>query len=260
MTRAEPTPTKFSLVERRPSASVEEERLHRKQRLAATFRLFAHYGFDQGLAGHVTVRDPEHPDRFWINPMARHFGRIKVSDLQLVDHEGNILIGDRPINQAGFVIHSAIHAARPDVLAAAHTHSTHGKAWASLGRLLDPLTQDSCAFYEDHALFDPFSGVVLAEEEGVRLAETLGAKKAIILQNHGLLTVGPTLEAAAWWFIAMDNAAHTQLLAEAAGKPRLIREDVARLTASQIGTHKGAYFSFQPLWDWIVVAEPDLLD
>jgi ribulose-5-phosphate 4-epimerase/fuculose-1-phosphate aldolase len=260
MTRIETTPKKFSLVEREPAASFEEERLHRKQRLAATFRLFGHYGFDQGLAGHVTVRDPEEPERFWINPLAQHFSQIRVSDLQLVDHQGNILIGDRPINQAGFVIHSAIHAARPDVHAAAHTHSTFGKAWATLGRLLDPLTQDSCAFYEDHAVFDPFSGVVLAEQEGVNLARTLGDKKAIILQNHGLLTVGPTVEAAAWWFIAMDNAAHAQLLAEAAGTPKLISPEIARLTASQVGTHRGGYFSFQPLWDWIVAKEPDLLD
>jgi ribulose-5-phosphate 4-epimerase/fuculose-1-phosphate aldolase len=260
MTRFEQAPRKSSLVERQAAASPQEERLHRKQRLAATFRIFARYGFDQGLAGHVTVRDPEYPDRFWINPLAQHFSQIKVSDLQLVDHQGQVLVGDRPINQAGFVIHSAIHMARPDVLAAAHTHSTYGKAWSSLGRLLDPLTQDSCAFYEDHALFDPFSGVVLAEEEGAHLAETLGDKKAIILQNHGLLTVGPTVEATAWWFITMDNAARTQLLAEAAGKPKLIQPDVARLTASQVGNEKSGYFSFQPLWDWIVAAEPDLLD
>lgn len=260
MTRHETVPRRYGLVERPPAATVEEERLHRKQRLAATFRLFARSGFDQGLAGHVTVRDPEFPDRFWINPLAQHFSQVKVSDLQLVDHEGNILIGTRPINQAGFVIHSAIHAARPDVLAAAHTHSTYGKAWSTLGRPLDPLTQDSCAFYGDHAVFDPFSGVVLEAEEGLRLAETLGDRKALILQNHGLLTVGPTVEAAAWWFIAMDNAARTQLLAEAAGTPKPIAHDIAAHTAAQVGTHRGGYFSFQPLWDSIVAAEPDLLD
>ena len=121
-------PKKYSLVERTPAATFEEERLHRKQRLAATFRLFSRFGFDQGLAGHVTVRDPEFADRFWINPLSKHFSQIKVSDLQLVDHDGNILIGDKPINQAGFVIHSAIHAAHPEVIAAAHTHSTYGKA------------------------------------------------------------------------------------------------------------------------------------
>ena len=88
----------------------------------------------------------------------------------------------------------------------------------------------------------------------------MGSKKAAILQNHGLLTVGPTIEAAAWWYIAMDNAARTQLLAEAAGKPKPIPDDIARLTASLVGTHKGGYFSFQPLWDWITAAEPDLFD
>ena len=253
-------PRQFKLEERPVAASFEEERLHRKQRLAATFRLFARYGFDQGLAGHVTARDPEFPEQFWINPLAQHFSQIRVSDLELVDQEGNILVGNRPINTAGFTIHSAIHAARPDVIAAAHTHSTYGKAFSTLGKLLDPLTQDSCAFYEDHAVFDPFTGVVLDESEGVRLAETLGDRKALILQNHGLLTVGPTVEAAAWWFISMDNAAHTQLLADAAGATKPIAHETAQSTARQTGTHKGGAFSFQPLWDMIVAAEPDLLD
>jgi ribulose-5-phosphate 4-epimerase/fuculose-1-phosphate aldolase len=253
-------PRKFSLAPRVPAASHEEERLHRKQRLAATFRLFARYGFDKGLAGHVTVRDPEFADRYWINPLATFFGHIKVSDLQLVDHDGNILIGDKPINQAGFTIHSALHRARPDVVAAAHTHSTYGKAWSALGRLLGPLTQDSCAFYEDHALFDPFSGVVLSQSEGARLAAALGNKKAVILQNHGILTVAPTIEAAAWWYIKMEDAARTQLLAEAAGKPVAIPHEVAKLTQSQVGTANDGYLSFQPLWDWIVAEEPDLLD
>ncbi|WP_043446108.1 class II aldolase/adducin family protein [Halotalea alkalilenta] len=250
----------FALHYRESSSDIEAERLHRKQRLAATFRLFARYGFDQGLAGHVTVRDPEFPERFWINPLGQHFATIRVSDLQLVDHRGEILIGDRPINNAGFVIHSAIHAAHPEVLAAAHTHSTYGKAWAALGRRLDPISQDACAFFDDHEVFDPFSGVVLEPSEGERLAATLGRRKALILKNHGLLTVGPTIEAAAWWFISMDNAARTQLLAEAAGAVQPIDEQTARLTASQVGTHKGGYFSFQPLYQWITQAEPELLD
>jgi ribulose-5-phosphate 4-epimerase/fuculose-1-phosphate aldolase len=253
-------PKKFALAPREPAKSFEEERLHRKQRLAATFRLFGRYGYDKGLAGHVTVRDPEFPDRYWINPLAKFFGHIKVSDLQLVDHDGDILIGDKPINKAGFTIHSAIHKARPDVIAAAHTHSNYGKAWSTLGRLLDPLTQDSCAFYEDHALFNPFSGVVLTEGEGEKLVAALGDKKAAILQNHGILTVGNSIEATAWWYISMEDAARTQLLAEAAGKPIPIPHEVAKLTHSQVGTELGGYFSFQPLWDWIIAEEPDLLD
>ena len=253
-------PKKYSLVERVPSASFEEERLHRKQRLAATFRLFSRYGFDQGLAGHVTVRDPEFPDRFWINPLSKFFGQIKVSDLQLVDHEGNILIGDKPINQAGFVIHSAIHAAHPEVVAAAHTHSTYGKAWSALGRKLDPLTQDSCAFYQDHGLFDDFGGVVYETSEGAQIAKALGAQKGVILKNHGILTAGPTVEAAAWWYIALDNACHAQLLAEAAGTPKRIPHAQAALTHSQISSPNGAARAFDALWQGLVEAEPELLE
>lgn len=249
-----------SLAPHAAPANAAAERLHRKQRLAATFRLFGRYGFDQGLAGHVTVRDPEFPEQYWINPLGVHFSRIRVSDLQLVDHDGTILFGERPINMAGFTIHSALHKARPDVIAAAHTHSTYGKAFSALGEPLLPITQDACAFYEDHAIFDPFTGVVLDEQEGVRLADTLGPRKALILQNHGLLTVGTSIEAAAWWFISMDNAAHAQLLAQAAGTVRPIAPETARKTAIQVGTEQGGYFSFQPLWDWIVSQEPDLLD
>ena len=237
-----------------------EERLHRKQRLAATFRLFARAGFDQGLAGHVTARDPEHLDTFWVNPLGRHFGRIKVSDLIRVDHTGAVVEGDQPVNRAAFAIHSAIHAARPDAVAAAHTHSTYGKAWSTLGRLLAPLTQDACKFHGDHGLFDDFTGVVLEQSEGARIAEALGPHKAVILKNHGFLTVGETVEAAAFFYLAMDNAAQTQLLAEAAGTPQPIPEEVARHTAGQVGKPRSGLLSFQPLWDLIVTQEADLLD
>jgi ribulose-5-phosphate 4-epimerase/fuculose-1-phosphate aldolase len=237
-----------------------QERLHRKQRLAATFRLFARYGFDEGVAGHVTARDPERPDHFWVNPFGMYFGHIRASDLILVNHEGEIVEGNGMLNAAAFAIHSQVHAARPDVVAAAHSHSMYGKAWSSLGRLLDPLTQDSCAFFEDHALFDDYTGVVLDPSEGQRIAQTLGGKKAIILRNHGLLTVGKSVDEAAYWFIALDRSCHAQLLAEAAGKPVRIDPESARLTRSQVGSELAGWFSFQPLYDSVVREQPDLLD
>jgi ribulose-5-phosphate 4-epimerase/fuculose-1-phosphate aldolase len=260
-TSTRPGPDFVSLLrDQVPQRSIEDERLHRKQRLAATFRLFSRYGFDQGLAGHVTARDPEHTDSFWVNPLGRHFGQMRVRDLIRVDHTGEVVEGDRPVNRAAFAIHSAIHTARPDVVAAAHTHSTYGKAWSTLGRTLDPLTQDSCKFYQDHTLFDDFSGVVLEQDEGARIAQALGPHKAVILRNHGILTVGDTVEAAAWWYISMDNAAQTQLLAEAAGKPVLIDAQTAALTASQVSRPRSGLLSFQPLWELITEQEPDLLD
>ncbi len=237
-----------------------QERQHLKQRLAAAFRLFGRFGFDEGVAGHITARDPEHPDRFWVNPFGMSFKQIRASDLLCVDHDGNIIEGDWPLNAAAFAIHSQVHRARPDVVAAAHAHSLHGKTFSSLGILLDPLTQDSCAFYEDHALFDDFTGVVDQVEEGARIAAALGDKKMAILRNHGLLTVGASVDAAAWWFITGERTCQSQLLAMSAGKPVSIDHDTATLTRGQVGHELAGQFSFHPLWSWIVDQEPDLLD
>jgi ribulose-5-phosphate 4-epimerase/fuculose-1-phosphate aldolase len=241
--------------------TVEEERRHRKQRLAAAFRLFGQFGFDEGVAGHITARDPELLDHFWVNPFAMNFKQIRVKDLILVNHQGEVVEGTWPVNTAAFVIHSQIHAARPDVVAAAHAHSVYGKAWSSLRRPLDPLTQDACAFYGDHAVFDDYTGVVLDLEEGKRIAHALGGNKAAILSNHGLLTVGQTsVDEAAWWFITMERTCQAQLLAEAAGTPVAIDADQAEKTAGQVGQPLAGWISFQPLYEWIVTAQPDLLE
>jgi ribulose-5-phosphate 4-epimerase/fuculose-1-phosphate aldolase len=236
----------------------DAERLHRQQRLAAAFRVFGKLGFDEGVAGHITARDPEFTDHFWVNPLGVAFSQIKVSDLVLVSHDGRIVIGDRPVNRAAFAIHSQVHAARPDVIAAAHSHALYGKAWSALGRLLDPITQDACIFYGSHSLYDEFNGVVLDEEEGRNVAAALGpSNKAVILQNHGFLTVGRTVDEAAFLFISAEHSAQTQLLAEAAGTPKLIHHDVA----APLGTNGNfGWFSFKPYWDQITAEHPDLFD
>jgi ribulose-5-phosphate 4-epimerase/fuculose-1-phosphate aldolase len=239
---------------------VLEERRHRKQRLAAAFRLFGKFGFDEGAAGHITARDPELLDHFWVNPLGVNFKQMCVKDLMLVNSRGEAVEGEARLNKAAFVIHSAIHAARPDVIAAAHAHSVHGKAWSSLRRPLDPLTQDACAFYGDHVVFADYTGVVYDTEDGKRIAHALGDCKAAILSNHGLLTVGHSVDEAAWWFITMERSCQAQLLAEAAGSPVIIDEDQAEKTAKQVGGHASGQRQFQPLYDWIVAQQPDLLD
>ena len=123
------------------------------------------------------------------------------------------------------------------------------------------MTQDACAFYGDHSLFDDYTGVVLDLEEGKRLAHALGGNKAVILSNHGLLTVGQTsVDEAAWWFITMERTCQAQLLAEAAGTPVLIDLDQAKKTAGQVGPSMAGWRAFQPLYEWIVSVQPDLLD
>ncbi len=238
----------------------EEIRLDRKQKLAGALRLFGKFGFDEGVAGHITVRDPEKTDHFWVNPMGVSFKLMKVSDLLLVNHKGEVVEGRGLLNGAAFTIHSAAHQARPDVIAAAHSHSIYGKAWSSLGRPLDPLTQDACAFWDDHAVFEGFTGVVLDGGEGERIAEAIGSRKAAILENHGLLTCGETIDAAAWWFITMERSCQAQLLAEAAGTPKLIPAEHAATTYKTVGTPLAGWFNFQPLYQTIIHEQPELLD
>lgn len=240
--------------------SPEAERDHLKLRLAAAFRLFGRFGFSEGVAGHITARDPEHPDRFWVNPFAVDFSLIRVSDLICVDHSGRVVVGDYAVNEAAFAIHSQVHQARPDVVAAAHAHSVHGKAFSALRQELAPITQDACAFYGDHALFDDYTGVVTDLEEGKRIAHALGDRKALILRNHGLLTVGATVDAAAWWFITMERSCQAQLLAQAAGELHLIDHEVAEKTQRYVGSPVAGWLSFQPLFEQIIRLEPDLAD
>lgn len=245
----------------RPRASsVEEERAWRKQRLAAAFRVFGRFGFSEGTAGHITARDPERTDCFWVNPYGMSFSLIRVSDLILVNHDGDVVVGDQPVNRAAFAIHSAIHAARPDVEAAAHSHSLYGKAFSSLDRRIDPITHDACVFYEDHEVFADYTGVVLDVHEGRRIAAALGSAKALILRNHGLLTVGASVEEAAWWFVTMERSCQAQLVAEAAGTPIHIDHETASAARADLGKPEAGWFSFQPLYDRVLKEEPDLCD
>ncbi|KAF2758412.1 class II aldolase/adducin domain-containing protein [Pseudovirgaria hyperparasitica] len=245
-----PGPPKFS--------DPYEERKYLKQRLAAAFRIFAKYGFDEGVAGHITLRDPVEPDKFWVNPFGVHFALIKASDLILVNEDGKVVDGGevRLLNTAAFMIHSAIHQARPDVNAACHSHSIYGRTFCTLGRTIETTSQDACAFYNDLALYESFNGIVLAEEEGKNIAKCLGQKKAALLQNHGLLTAGETVEEAVFWFCSLEKLCHTQLLADAAaagrgGKPIEIDEEDAKYTHKVVGSKQAGWFSGKPLFDLI---------
>lgn len=235
--------------------TLEEHRLYRKQHLAAAFRVFADRGFDEGIAGHISVRDPILTDHFWLNPLSQHFATICVSDLILVNEDGDVVIGDEPINAAAFAIHSEIHKARPEIHAACHAHSVHGKAFAVFGKELDMMTQDSLRFYKSHAVYDSFGGIVLDREEGKRIAKVLGSNnKAVILQNHGLLTVGQSVDEAAFWFMSLDKTCHAQLLADAASagsghKKIIIDEEEAEFTAKQVGGPDKGWLAFQGYYD-----------
>ena len=122
----------------------------------------------EGVAGHVTVRDPEHTDHFWVNPFGHNFKLMKVSDLILVSHTGEVVEGNRPVNAAAFAIHSELHKARPDVVAAAHCHSMYGKTFSTLGKPLKMISQDATMFYDDVVLHAEGGGAVVLDPAGRR--------------------------------------------------------------------------------------------
>ncbi len=238
----------------------ERERRHRKERLALAFRVFAHYGFDWGIGGHITCRDPIVTDHFWVNPVAVHFGRMRVSDLVRVDADGHVVEGHRPTNAAAYAIHSRIHRARPDIIAACHAHSRFGVTFSTLGERLKPISQETCTFYDDHGLYEDYGGVAAIVSEGDGIARALGNGKAVICRNHGPITVGTSVDEAAWWFIRFERACEQTLLARAAGIPHEIHPDTARLAARQLGSHKAGWFSIQPIMEKMLSEAPDVLE
>ncbi|ODV79945.1 arad-like aldolase/epimerase [Suhomyces tanzawaensis NRRL Y-17324] len=220
------------------------------EHLAGAFRVFGRKGYSVGTAGHISVKDPVQPGTFWINPLGKHFSLIKVSDLVHIDEHCNVLAdgAQAAVNAAGFSIHVAIHKARPDIASACHAHLIYGKAYSSFGKELEMINQDVCVFYKRQCVFTNFGGVAVDEREGEEIAEALGANGvAAILQNHGLLTVGSTVDEAAAAFTLLESSCHAQLLADASGlKKCIIPDDVAEYTLRLTGDPESMYGEFQP--------------
>jgi ribulose-5-phosphate 4-epimerase/fuculose-1-phosphate aldolase len=248
-----PTPPKFD--------TLEEERDFRKTRLAMALRVFGKYGYDEGVAGHFTVRDPIEPDTFWVNPFGMAFSLIKKSDLIRVNEAGEVIEGNRPVNAAAFAIHSGIHKMRPEITAAAHTHSMYGKTFSTLGKELLPISQDSCAFYERHALYDVYTGVVDDKEEGKLIGKMIGENNhLIILSSHGLLSAGRSVDETMWWFMSGERQCQAQIMAMSAGGPKVLSHEVACKTRELVGTTIAGWFSAQPYMDVIAKEQPDLFN
>ena len=240
-----------------------QQRQHLKERLVGACRAFALQGFDYGFAGHLTVRDPENPGLYWTNPMAVHFAQVKVSNLICADHEGRVVEGRYAINRAGFVLHAAVHEAHADIVAMCHAHTVYGTAYAALGKPLAPITQDACAFFEDHVVIGDEAGQVAVEvQAGHKVANAFKGVRAAIHQNHGLITASRhSIEAAAFWFIALERCCQQQLAVDASGvAPRLVPPDRARYSREHVGSEYIGWLHFQTIWGQLLETQPDMMD
>lgn len=233
----------------------EEERQHRKERLAAAFRIFAKLGFEEGVMGHLTARDPILTDHFWVNPFGVSFGSIKASDLLLLNFQGEIAAGTGFVHPGAMILHPKLLQLRPDIISAGHTHSVYGRIWSTFGRLLDPITNEAAVFYKRHGIYDSHAG-----GEGENLVKALGTQnRGLILKNHGIVTVGQSVDEMAYWFMSLEKCCQVQILAEASGKPKLLPDEAADSIANR-ATPATGWLNFQPSYQSIVKEQPDLLD
>lgn len=207
-----------------------ELRTHRQRRLALAYRLFGamHWG-EQG-DGHISARDPERTDCFWLLRYGVPFCEATVGDLVLVGPDGSIVEGRGEINPTAYYIHMPIHDARPEVVCAAHTHTGYGTPWSAMAQPFRTICQEAVAFHDDHAVFEDGEVDIQSTDGGKRIAAALGDTKLVILRSHGLLTVGGSIDEAVGWYLMAERVAEVHV--KAPGAEPISDEDAERCRGS----------------------------
>ena len=203
-----------------------------RQQLLFAFHIMDLFGHPSGMGAHLTARPPG-ADTFFFHIHNYGFGEVTPNHIHEADFELNVLTGDVAINPT-LHIHTQIYEARPDVQCIAHTHSKHVSALSAIGQNLVHLTQSAARLYDDCVFFDEDDGVALGKEPGAMMAQALGNRSAIVLKNHGLLTVGRSIPEAVILANTMEEAAEIQLMAMSAGTLDLPSDKGAQRTKTYL--------------------------
>ena len=231
-----------------------------KYLLAVTYRILAMEGLDEGISGHISLRVPNEPDAFWVNPFGMLFEEVTPENIIKVNEDGKVLEGNHPINVAGFCIHAAIHKARKDVDAVVHTHSPLGVVFSATGKKIEAIDQNSCMFFEDHGIYEEYNGPVTEQEDALKMIKALGDNHTLVLKNHGTITVASEIETAAMLMLAAERAYHVNL--KAANQQNIInvKAAVAHKTKSWIANPIGLGIEFEAYMRKAESTFPDLLN
>lgn len=233
----------MATVAKPDARSPDEIRETRKRQVALGYRLLASQRWGDLGDGHISARDPERTDCFWLLKFGVSYHAARVSDLVLVGPEGNLVEGDGIINVAAYYIHHPILAARPDAVSAVHVHTGWGTPFSAEARPIEPISQESCIFFEDHAIWDDEEVQVQSTEAGGRIAAALGANRAIILRNHGLLTVGDRVDEAVGSFVHMERVAEVHMKARRAKPISAEAARFAKADLTKFGAGRTAFWS-----------------
>jgi len=226
--------------------SIEDERHHRKTTCAIGYRIFGANRWGQMGDGHISARDPEFTDHFWVLDYGVPFTEATVGTLVLVGPDGTVASGvagspKGAPNTAGYNIHWPVLNARPDCVSAAHTHTAFGTPWSANVEPFRALSQESTSFVFDQSMFDDEEVEVLTVAGGERIAASIGATKLCILRNHGVLTVGQTVEEAVGWFVLAERVAEVHVKAP---NGKAISDEAAKIAAESMAPHGVGHRSF----------------
>lgn len=228
----------------RMTESIETKRAVIKDQIVQGYRLFAALGWGDLGDGHISGRDPEHPGTIWLLDAGTPFKRASTETLVRLNGDGEVVEGVGSTNWPAFYIHYPILAHRAELLSVAHTHTPFGTPFAAEARQFEAITQESCIFMDDHAVFDDEEVQVQDTQCGSRIAEALGGNRGVILRNHGLLTVGHTVKESVVWFIMMERVAEAHLKAR---DPKPISHNAALYAKQDLATSGQIEHAFENL-------------
>ncbi len=226
------------------SYTPEEVRARRKRDVALGYRILAAQRWGDLGDGHISARDPEREDCFWLLRYGVSYHQACVSDLILIGPDGDVVEGEGPINTAAYYIHHPLHVARPEIVSAVHVHTGWGTPFSAELRPIEPITQEACIFFEDHAIFDDEEVQVQSVAAGERIARAIGTNRAVILRNHGLLTVGESVAEAVGSFVYLERVAESHMKARDA-KP--ISAEAARFAKADLVKYGAGRLAFRSL-------------
>lgn len=222
--------------------SVHELRLHRKTQTALSYRLFGAFGWGTLGDGHITARDPERADCFWLLRYGVSFRQATVDDLVLVGPGGQVVEGEGPINMTAYYIHAPIHDARPEAVSVAHTHTPYATSWMANVRPFRMICQEATAFFRSQAIFEGEEVQVMDADTGKHIAAALDEAKVVFLRNHGPVTVGQSVEESIGWFLFVERVAEVHVKAPEA-KP--ISDNAAFIASTEIGHPSNAVAAYE---------------
>lgn len=231
--------------------SLEEQQLYNKMVLVNTCRIFADLSISDGIGGYIVYRDVIDKSTYWVNPMGVDMSMVTLDDLIRVNWEGAVIEGRYPASQPAWASFTVIADNRPEINAAVHFHTKFGSTWSCFGLPIDYVTEDTAAFYNNLSVYNNFNGALLTRNDGRDMFKYLGKNNSIILQNHGIYTIGETLDEAAWRFLSLEKACEAQIMLETLKgsgiQPKTIPEEVLKKISWMMGRPYACWLQYQPI-------------